>query len=88
LADARDVAVVLWLGVFQVGLAYVLLTRGVESVRAFEATTLLLLEPALNPVWTWLVHGEAPARQSLAGGSIIVFATLANAWWHRREAAS
>ncbi len=85
-AGARDVGILLWLGLFQVTLAYVCLTRGIRTVPAFEATTLLLLEPALNPVWVWLIHGERPAAQSLAGGLIIVVATLANAWWQNKRA--
>jgi drug/metabolite transporter (DMT)-like permease len=83
----RDAAVILWLGVFQIALAYFCLTRGMRHVPAFEATTLLLLEPALNPVWTWLVHGEHPAALSLVGGAIILAATLLNAWWQSRRAA-
>jgi len=83
----QDAAVIAWLGVFQIGLAYLCLTRGMRHVPAFEATTLLLLEPALNPVWTWLVHGEHPAALALAGGAIILSSTLANAWWQGRRAA-
>jgi DME family drug/metabolite transporter len=85
-AGARDVAIILWLGLFQVTLAYVCLTRGIRAVPAFEATTLLLLEPALNPLWVWMIQGERPAPQSLAGGAMIVLATLANAWWQNRSA--
>lgn len=84
----RDAAVVLWLGVFQIALAYLCLTRGMRRVPAFEATTLLLLEPTLNPVWTWLVHGERPAALALAGGAIILSSTLFNAWWQGRRAAA
>ncbi len=82
---ARDAAVMLWLGVFQIALAYVCITRGIRHVPVFEATVLLMLEPALNPVWTWLVHGERPAAQSLGGGAIILSATLANALWQNRS---
>ncbi len=84
---SHDVLVLGWLGLFQVGLAYLCLTRGVEKVPAFEATTLLLLEPALNPIWAWLIHGEKPATQAVAGGAIIVSATLGNAWWQQRRRA-
>jgi drug/metabolite transporter (DMT)-like permease len=83
----QDAAVILWLGVFQIALAYLCLTRGIRHVPAFEATTLLLLEPALNPVWTWLVHRERPAALSLAGGAVILSSTLLNAWWQGRRAA-
>jgi drug/metabolite transporter (DMT)-like permease len=81
----RDAAIILWLGVFQVGLAYVFLTRGIRSVAAIEATLLLLLEPALNPVWAWLVHGERPAAQSLAGGGVIFLAIGGISWWQNRR---
>jgi drug/metabolite transporter, DME family len=77
---AQDVAVLLYLGVFQVGLAYVCLTRAIRKLPAFEASTLLLIEPALNPVWTWLIMGERPARLAIAGGSIILASTLLNTW--------
>ena len=79
-----DVAVLLYLGVFQIGLAYICLTRAITKVRAFEAATLLLIEPALNPVWTWLVLGERPAALSIAGGATILASTLLNAWWTTR----
>ena len=81
----QDVAVILWLGVFQIGLAYFCLTRGIRHVPAFEATTLLLLEPTLNPIWTWLVHAERPAALSLAGGAVILLSTLLNSWWQSRR---
>ncbi|HSD11665.1 MAG TPA: DMT family transporter, partial [Candidatus Binatia bacterium] len=67
---------VAYLGTFQIGLAYALLARGLPYVPALEATLLLLLEPVLNPIWAWLVHGEVPNAWSLAGGSVILLATL------------
>jgi drug/metabolite transporter, DME family len=76
----RDVWVILYLGAIQIGLAYVFLTRALRYVPAFEATALLLLEPVMNPIWAWLVHGEKPGAWALAGGAIIVSATLGNSW--------
>lgn len=73
---AMDVAVVGYLGVFQVGAAYVMLTDGLRHVAALEASVLLLLEPALNPFWSWIVHGENPGAWALAGGALILGATL------------
>ena len=61
-AGLPNLVVLLYLGVFQIGLAYLLVTRAIRHVPAFEATTVLLLEPALNPVWVWLVQHERPAR--------------------------
>jgi drug/metabolite transporter (DMT)-like permease len=84
-AGPRSLAVLLYLGVFQIGLAYLFVTRAIRHVPAFEATTVLLLEPALNPFWVWLVQRERPARASLAGGALILSATLLNAWWQSRR---
>jgi drug/metabolite transporter (DMT)-like permease len=74
---ARDWVALLWLGVFQVGLAYVLLTDGVAHVTALDASLLLLVEPMLNPVWAWLFYGESPTPLAIAGGAVILTATLA-----------
>jgi drug/metabolite transporter (DMT)-like permease len=84
-AGLLDLGVLFYLGVFQIGLAYLFVTRAIRQVPAFEATTVLLLEPALNPVWVWLVQGEHPAAASVAGGVLILSATLLNAWWQSRR---
>jgi len=73
-----DLSVLLYLGVFQIGLAYFCMTRGVKHVPAFEASVLILLEPAMNPVWTYLIHDERPGPLALLGGGIIMASTLAH----------
>ena len=82
LAGSRptDWAMVAFLGVFQIGVAYLFLIRGLERVSAFEASLLLLLEPVLNPIWTWLVHGERPGVWSITGAAVILLATVAKSW--------
>lgn len=75
-AGTGDWLTIGYLGVFQIGAAYLLLTAGVRHVTALEASVLLLLEPALNPVWAWLVHGETPGPWSIAGGILILGATI------------
>ena len=81
---ASDGLIVVYLGVFQIGLAYVALTRGMRHVTALEASLLLLLEPVLSPVWAWLVHGERPGSWSLAGCATILAASLAAILWPAR----
>jgi drug/metabolite transporter (DMT)-like permease len=78
-AVAFDWATLVWLGVFQIGLAYWCLSNGVRHVTALEASLLLLAEPVLNPVWAWLAQGERPGRWALAGGALIVAATTVRA---------
>jgi drug/metabolite transporter (DMT)-like permease len=75
-----DLATLLYLGMFQVGMAYWLLGKGISHVPAFEASALILLEPALNPVWAWIVHGEKPAPLAILGAAIILLATLWQAY--------
>jgi len=78
-----DWLTIAFLGVFQIALAYVFLTRGVRRVGALEASLLLLVEPVLNPVWAWLAHGEAPGPWALAGGAVILGATTLKTWLER-----
>ncbi|HLX06708.1 MAG TPA: DMT family transporter [Thermoanaerobaculia bacterium] len=84
---AADWLVLGFLGLFQIALAYVLLARGIGGVPALEASLLLLLEPVLNPIWAWLVHGERVGPRVLAGGALILAATLLNSWHDARLAA-
>ena len=78
-APAAAWATMVYLGVFQLGLAYVFFTRAIRQVTALEASLLLLIEPVLNPVWTWLVHGESPGASTIVGGGVIVAATAVRA---------
>ena len=73
---AVDWAVIAYLGVVQIGLAYVLVSAGMRHVTALEGVLLLLVEPALNPVWAALVQGERPGPWSLVGGATILAATV------------
>ena len=70
-----DWAVVVFLGVCQLGIPYLFLARAVPRVRALEVGLFLLIEPVLNPIWAWLVHGETPGPATLAGGALILGAT-------------
>ena len=79
-----DIALLLYLGVVQIGLAYILLTRGIRHIPAVEATTVLMIEPAMNPVWSWMVHGETPSPLSLSGGVLILAASAVNTWKRAR----
>jgi drug/metabolite transporter, DME family len=75
-ATSRDLAILLFLGVFQLGLSYALFARGVRSTPATEASLLALVEPVLNPVWTFFFTGERPGPWALAGGSLVLLGTL------------
>jgi drug/metabolite transporter (DMT)-like permease len=78
-------AVILYLGTCQIALAYWCLAKGLRHVPAFETAAIVLVEPALNPVWTWMVLGETPGALAIIGGSILLTATALNAWWQARR---
>jgi len=78
-ASVGDWAALGYLGVFQIAGAYILLTRAVGHLPALHVSLLLLLEPVLNPMWTWLLRGETPGVWTLVGGAIIVAATAGQA---------
>ena len=77
-------SVVAYLGVFQIALAYLLVSRAIVHLPALEASMILLIEPVLNPVWAWLLQGELPGIWAIAGGAIILGATTVRSWRERR----
>ena len=81
----KDVALVVYLGFFQVGMAYWLLTRAIRRVPVFEASLILLLEPVSNPLWSWLIHGERMDAWSLAGAACVLAGVVWQAWSARSE---
>ncbi len=77
--NGNDVIAVLFLGVFQIGTAYVLFTKGIaEGVRSLDASIIGFVEPLLNPVWVFLFVGERPSVWALIGGAIIIAAVVAH----------
>jgi drug/metabolite transporter (DMT)-like permease len=78
-----DVVAIAYLGIVQIALAYVLVTRAIARVTALEASLLILVEPGLNPVWAWWLHDEWPGGRALAAGALILLATAART---RRDA--
>lgn len=65
-----------FLGIFQLGLAYVLYTKAVCYVRALETTLITAIEPILNPIWVFMFLGEAPSKYALIGGAIVIGAII------------
>ncbi len=78
-----DWLIVMYLGVFQITFAYVLLTRAVRKVSAFEVALLLLVDPVLSPVWAWWIHREVPGVGSIAGGLVILLVATLETWSSR-----
>jgi drug/metabolite transporter (DMT)-like permease len=86
--DARDMAGLAFLGVVQIGFAYLLFGYGVAHVQALEASLIGMLEPVLNPVWVFLFLGETPGWWAVLGGAIIVAAVAARTFATERGRAN
>ena len=71
--SAHDVACIAYLGIVQIGIAYVLFTLAMaRGVRSLDAGIIGYVEPVLNPVWVFLFIGERPAGWAILGGAIIM----------------
>jgi drug/metabolite transporter (DMT)-like permease len=77
-ASARDVALLAFLGVFQLGLPCVMLVIASRALLAPEIALLGLLEVLLGPIWAWLGAGEAPTPGTLLGGLVVLGALAVN----------
>lgn len=86
--NAADFGAILFLGVFQIGIAYVLFTKGIaEGVRSLDASIIGFIEPFLNPIWVFLFLGERPSRWAIIGGIIIICAVVFHTWRQNRRPA-
>ena len=63
---------ILVLGIFQIGIAYVLYSIAIKRAPLLTCSLLAVLEPLLNPVWVFLFAGENPGIWSLVGGVIVI----------------
>lgn len=69
---AGQAGILLYLGVFQIGVAYLLFNAGMKHLSATAAVVTGTLEAVLNPVWVFLGIGERPSAWALLGGLLIL----------------
>lgn len=72
--NLTNIGIILYLGIIQIGLSFVLYSIAIQQVRALESNLILTLEPILNPVWVFLALGEKPAVLALAGSLLVIAA--------------
>jgi drug/metabolite transporter (DMT)-like permease len=70
----RSFAVLAFLGIFQIAIAYVLFVRGLAFVTATQASLTGMLEPVSNPIWVFLFLGEKPSVFAIAGALVVLSA--------------
>jgi drug/metabolite transporter (DMT)-like permease len=79
--DLRQGTMLLYLGVFQIGIAYMLFTVGMRYVSATGAMITSMLEAVFNPVWVFLGIGEKPSNYAMLGALVMLCVI---AWYNLR----
>ena len=84
--DAHDLALIVLLGVGQMGLGLAFLTMGARLISAAEVALITLLEVVVGPAWVWIVDSERPSTTTLVGGAVVVAAVALQAGGEPHEA--
>jgi len=77
-ASGKDLLLLAFLGVFQLGLPCMFLVLASRTLLAPEMALIGLLEVVLGPLWVWLGAGEEPAGTTLVGGAVVLAALAGN----------
>jgi drug/metabolite transporter (DMT)-like permease len=72
----HDLALLVLLGVGQMGLGLTFLVIGARLIPAQEVALITLLEVVLGPLWVWISISEKPATTTVVGGIVVIAAVL------------
>ena len=78
-------AAILALGIFQLGIPYILYGIAVRDCSPLACSLIGMIEPLLNPVWVFLFNGETPSMFAMAGGIIVICTITAWTIWSSRK---
>ena len=77
------------LGVFQLGLSYVLYVKASKYCPPLACCLLGAVEPLLNPVWVFIFNGEKPGIFALIGAVVVIVSiTVWSAFGQEKEQVS
>lgn len=74
--DTDSITGLFLLGIFQLGIPYILYAKAIQHVTALESILIPVLEPLLNPFWVFLATKEVPGEGALIGGAIVLIAII------------
>ncbi|HMV29790.1 MAG TPA: DMT family transporter, partial [Anaerolineales bacterium] len=72
-------SILAFLGIVQIGLAFVFFSQGIKHIPALEANLIGTLEPVLNPIWVFLFYGESMGKFALFGGLVVLGGVILSA---------
>lgn len=74
--DGTQLSILLFMGIFQIGISYIIFNEGIKYITATESMIIAMLEAILNPIWVFLGVGEVPTIYSIIGSVIILLAII------------
>lgn len=74
--DPIQMLILLYMGIFQIGISYIIYNEGIKYISATESMIIAMLEAILNPVWVFIGIGEVPSLYSIIGSIIILLAIV------------
>ena len=69
---AVPAALIVILGIFQLGIPYILYSLAAGKCSPLACCLLGALEPLLNPLWVLIFYGEKPGVFALIGGAVVI----------------
>ena len=65
-----------FLGIVQIGFAFIFFTKGIKHIPALEANLIGTLEPVLNPIWVFFFYGESVGKFAVLGGLVVLVGVI------------
>lgn len=81
----QNIIGIVLLGVFQLGISYILYSLALKHLKALESMLIMFFEPVLNPIWVAIFYGEKPSLYSLIGGIIIIITLAIRGIWAGKD---
>lgn len=72
--NAQELGIIVFLGIFQLGIPFIVVTQVVQQLSAIETILIQTIEPVLNPIWVFLFVGERPSLSAIIGALIVMTA--------------
>ncbi len=73
--------IIFFLGVFQLGIPYLMYTTALKYVPAIDAILVGMIEPVLNPLWVYFFIGETMGDWAFFGGVLVLGGSLGRSYY-------
>jgi len=71
----NNLLLIMVLGIVQMGIAYILLAKGLERVSPVAASLTSTIEPVLNPMWVAIFYRETITPIAILGAALVIISS-------------